>query len=339
MKRHIAAACALATISVFAADEADTIRFGHNPGGTALLALAIDEGYFKDAGVDAIPVFGQSSSDGLAALQAGKLDVGATFGTSGPLTFRSKGAPFVIIGGNLLGGHPIIVQPEDADKYKSIEDFRGKKVATPRIFTSDIVFRGALVKAGLDLEKDLELVEFKRTIDVLAAIKSRKVDVAIGSSSIYARAIEQGLSIPLWSTNVFPDHPCCRIVATEKAIAEKRPALVNFLKGIIRADKKIHEDRESGAVAQSKVFELPLQTAHDQTFNPSIDWGSNPNRKGVERMWTWMKDIGYVENDIDLNQTVDTSLWRQALDELEKEFPGDPFWDVLEKRWLEQDAE
>ncbi len=137
------------------------LRIGYQQGGSSTLPMiAKEEKFFERTGVKTDFVLFTNSADGLNALNAGKLDVGVSFGTGGPLTFASKGSKFVIIGGNLSGGHPILVKPENAAKVKSINDFRGKTVATPRVFTSDVVFRAALAKAGIDPQKDLTIIEF-----------------------------------------------------------------------------------------------------------------------------------------------------------------------------------
>ena len=158
-------------------------------GSSTLPMIALNEGFFDQSGVQTDFVLFTNSSDGLNALNAGKLDIGVSFGTGGPLTFVSKGSKFVIIGGNLSGGHPIITKPEHADEYKSIADFKGKTVGTPRVFTSDVVFRGALFEAGIDPEKDLTIVEFKRPVDVLEAVKSGKVDVGVGATNIIGQSV------------------------------------------------------------------------------------------------------------------------------------------------------
>lgn len=133
------------------------ITVGYSPaGGSSLLTfIALDQGYFKEAGIEVELLPFTSTADGLNALNSGKIDLGIGFGTAGPLTLDNNGADLVIIGGSLAGGHPIIATQEKASQFKSIEDYRGKTVASPRLYTADIVFRGALAKAGIDSKKDV----------------------------------------------------------------------------------------------------------------------------------------------------------------------------------------
>lgn len=316
--------------------QTPVLRVGYQQGASSTLpVLALEEGYFDQTGVKTDFVLFTSSSDGLNALNSNKLDVGVSFGTGAPLTFAAKGSKFVIIGGNLSGGHPVIVLPEHADEYKSIQDFKGKTVGTPRIFTSDVVFRGALFEAGIDPQKDLTIVEFKRPVDVLEAVKSGKVDVGIGATNITGQSRQANLAIPLWSNDFLPNHPCCRIVATEEAVRTMRPELVKLLKAELLAEKKFAEDPESGVRAGINQQKFSEQLARDLVLEPHSLLSVDPNKHGVKAMWEYMKKIGYANGDLDIDKVVDTSLYYDALQQLRKESP-DPYWEKLEARYWEQ---
>ena len=319
------------------AAAAPVLRVGYQQGGSSTLPMiALNENYFDQTGIKTDFVLFTNSSDGLNALNAGKLDIGVSFGTGGPLTFISKGSKFVIIGGNLSGGHPIITKPEHADEYKSIEDFKGKTVGTPRIFTSDVVFRGALFEAGIDPEKDLTIVEFKRPVDVLEAVKSGKVDVGVGATNIIGQSVQAGLASPLWSNDLSPNHPCCRIVVTEEALQKYRPELVKFLKAELLAEKKFVDDPQSGVRADVEQQKFGEKLASDLVLNPHLQFSADPNRKGVEAMWAHMKKIGYADGEPDFSKVIDTTLYYEALQELRKEQPNEPFWEKLEQRYKDQ---
>ena len=306
------------------------LRVGFAQGGGGTLTTIIrEENLLETCGVQADFVLFTNSSDGLNALNVNKLDIGVSFGTCGPLTFASQGARFVIIGGSLSGGHPIMVKPENAAQYKTVQDFRGKTVGTPRIFTSDVIFRGALFDAGIDPKKDLTLVEFKRTVDVLEAVISGKVDAGVGATSVLGRAVQAGLSFPMFSNDFLPNHPCCRVVATEEAVRTKRPELVRYLKATLLAEKAFAEDPETGVRA------LGDKLARDLVLEPHVLIQADPNKKGVAAMWAYMKRIGYAQGNLDLDKIIDTTLYYEALQELGTESP-DPFWEKLKKRYEDQ---
>ena len=182
--------------TAFAAPAKQKLKVGYAPGGGSILAfIAQDQKLFAKEGIEVELVQFSSSGDGLNALNSGKIDIGISFGTAAPLTFITKGSDFTIIGGALAGGHPVIALQAKAGQFKSIQDFKGKTVATPRLYTADVVWRGALKRAGIDPNKDVKIIELKNPPAVLEAVKSGKVDVGIGASSIYLQAKESGLAI------------------------------------------------------------------------------------------------------------------------------------------------
>jgi NitT/TauT family transport system substrate-binding protein len=53
-------------------------------------------------------------------------------------------------------------------------------------------------------------------------------------------------------------------------------------------------------------------------------------------MWAHMKKIGYADGEPDFSKVIDTSLYLEALQELRKEQPDEPFWEKLEQRYKDQ---
>jgi len=338
MKFNLKQLALLLTMTIGLAAQADAtvakpkLKVGYAPGGGSVLSfLAQDQKLFEKEGVEVELIQFASSSDGLNALNSGKIDVGISFGTAGPLTFMSKGSDFSIIGGQLSGGHPVLALPGKARKIKSIQDFRGKIVATPRIYTADIVWRGALKRAGIDPNKDLTIIELKNPSAVLEAVKSGKVDVGIGASSILMKAKESGVSIVGWSNDFFPQHPCCRIVAKGRAVKENPAVYRAFLRAVLQAEKLKTEKPELAVAVNKRYLNLDDAMAREFTLEPHQMTHADPNRKGVERMWHDMKSIDYVEGDLDLNRYINVELYRDALQEMLRRNPKDKFYREAKK--------
>lgn len=343
MKQTLKRLALLLTMAVGLAAQADAalakpkLKVGYAPGGGSVLTfLAQDQKLFEKEGAQVELVQFTSSSDGLNALNSGKVDIGISFGTAGPLTFMTKGSDFSIIGGHLSGGHPVIALPGKARNIKSIQDFRGKTVATPRIYTADIVWRGALKRAGIDPNKDLTIIELKNPSAVLEAVKSGKVDVGIGASSILLKAKESGVAIVGWSNDFFPQHPCCRIVAKGRAVKENPATYRAFLRAILQAEKLKTEKPNLAVEVNKRYLNLDDAMAREFTLEPHQETHADPNRKGVSQMWRDMKSIDYVEGDLDLNRYINVELYRDALQELLQRNPKDKFYREAKKRFDRQ---
>ena len=317
------------------------LNVGYSQGnGAVLFDIAEQAGFFKDENLKVKGIGFASSADGLNALQAGKIDLGMTFGTAAPLAFISKGSNFSIIGGHLEGGHPILVQGKDKDKYKSLQDYKGKKVGTIRMFTSDIVFRGALTEAGIDWKKDLDIIEFKTPGDLIQAISSGKIDVAVSAGSTFLKAKESNLVAVAWSNDLNPTHTCCRIVTRQDLLStDEGEAYKRFLKALIRAERVKNEHPEEAVKAAQKHLKMDDATVNSIINEKHARYSPDPNSKEVKKMWEQMKAIGYIKNadDININNYINLTLYEKALNELIQEYPEDkPYYQKLVERFKKQ---
>lgn len=272
------------------------------------------------------------------ALQSKKIDVGLTFGTTTPLAFISQGADLDIIGGHMEGGHPIYVPEEDKDQYRSFKDYKGKTIGTVRLSVPDIVFRSALKDAGLDLEKDVKFVEFKTQANLLEAAAARKVDVAFASTGFLTKAKQSGLTPVAWSNDVQPGHVCCRAVSRGDLSKAESVAYKKFLKGIIQAERVKLESPEKAVEASKERFNLDDATVNEIVNEEHLHNSADPNKKQVVKLWEQMKDLGYLneDNEVDLNEHINLTLYEDALDELIKENPDDDYYKKALDRYNEQ---
>lgn len=306
--------------------------------GAPLADIAIAEGYFEKENLEVELVPFNASTDGINALQSNKIDVGLTFGTSTPLAFISQGADLDIIGGYMEGGHPIYVPEADKDKYKTFADYKGKTIGTVRLSVPDIVFRSALEDAGLDLKKDVNIIEFKTMANLIEAAGAGKVDVAFSSTGFKTIAQKSGLTPVAWSNDVQPGHVCCRVVSRGDLSKGESEAYKKFVKGIIQAER-VKADTPEKAVEVSRD-RLKLD---DATINQIVNEEHNinsadPNKHQVEKMWTQMKKLGYLNEDkkVDLNEHFNLTFYEDALNELIKENPNDDYYQKILTRYNEQ---
>ena len=175
----VRAACAALALSLSGLALAEPIKVGYLPvTGHAKFFVAKEQGLFAQEGLDVELVEFQNSADGLNAVVAGKLDVGA-FGTTAPVAHISKGANLKIIGGIMGGDAAVITTPENASKYNKISALRGKKIATVRMASGDAVLRGALKDAGIRWKTDVQIFELKNPPAVIEAVKSGQVDAGV----------------------------------------------------------------------------------------------------------------------------------------------------------------
>ena len=313
------------TAAAFAADPV-SLKVGHLPvTGHAKFFIAKEEGFFKAEGLEVELVEFANSADGLAALRAGKLDLGA-FGTTAPLVHISKGAEIRIIGGVMGEDAAIFTSAENAKTIKSIADLKGKKIATVRLATGDAVFRGALDEAGLNWKTDVQIFELKNPPAVLEAVKSGQVDVGITWVPHDVTAESQGFKVIIRSRSLQPGHPCCRLTVNAKDLQERPEVWERFTRAFLRAEKFANDNHEKTLDDISKYLKLDRALINKAYYEGYLDQTTDPNLAGIVRFWKTMLKSNFVESDKDITQFVDTTVYEKALTAVAKENPGDPFW-------------
>ena len=316
---------------------ADTVKVGYLPvTGHAKFFVAKEQGLFAKEGLDVELIEFQNSADGLNAIVAGKLDIGA-FGTTAPVAHIAKGASLKIIGGIMGGDAAIIATPENAGKIGNVADLKGKKVATVRMASGDAVLRGALKDAGISWKTDLQIFELKNPPAVIEAVKSGQVDAGVVWGPHDLRAEDQGLKVVIHSTALQPGHPCCRLVVTEARL--KDPAVwEKFLRAILIAEKFAAENKRETIEAIAKYVKIDRQLLWRGYYSPYLDQASDPNVKGVKHFADVMVNSEFITTKPNLDAAIDVKIYEKVLNQLAKENPTDAFWKRLQKEFKQKDA-
>ena len=334
----------IATIVVVLANAAgaqpsrDRLRVGYLPvTGHAKFFVAKEQGLFAKEGIDVELIEFINSADGINALRAGKLDVGA-FGTTAPLVHISQGADLRIIGGIMGEDASIIARPDKAPAIKSVADLRGKKVATVRLSTGDAVLRGALFKEGIDWKTDLKIFELKNPPAVLEAVKSGQVDAGVTWGPHDITAEKEGVKVVIRSHDLSPGHPCCRIAVLGNELQARRDVLTRFLKAILRAEKFTKDNKEATVNAIVKYVKLDRSIIENAYYHGHLDQSTDPNVSEVKKFWITMQKSEFVKSQEDITKFIEKSLYKEALDSLARENPKDPFWKNLQKVYAKRNV-
>ena len=241
-KITLSAVLALTASGMFAADK---VRVGYlaEPA-HGLHFIAREKGFFAEEGIDADLFQFNTTAEGCAAVRAKKLDVG-TFGTAAPLLFIARGVDFTVFGGMMIGGQAIIVKPENAGKFRNLANFKGARVGLGKLSTGDVIFRGALKKAGVDPYKDLKIIEFGGQGAVVEAVRKGAVDAGIVFSPHFSLAKKNyGLVVSNYIADFQPAYTCCRLIANTKDLKAKREIYKRYLIAEIRAYRFYRENQE-----------------------------------------------------------------------------------------------
>jgi len=206
--RAVTAVVALSAVAAVRAAEPLNIGYSDWPGFVAW-QIAIDKGWFKEAGVNVkFDWFDYSAS--MDAYAAGKLD--AVLMTNGDALVTGAGGAksnIIMITDYSAGNDMIVAKPG----IKSLADLKGKKVAVEVGLVDHLLLRNAMKKAGLasgDITivnaKTNELPQVLASKDIMAIgvwqpVANEALKAVPGSRAIYTSADEPGLIYDVLAVN------------------------------------------------------------------------------------------------------------------------------------------
>ena len=288
------------------AEALTKVKIGYLPATQALpVFVGIEKGYFKEAGLDVEALKFDAPNQIIDSLMNGSIDFGsaAGLGIIGIADTKNPGKMRVI---DVSTAVDSLVVPKDST-LTSISDLKGKKLG---ILAGTIqwqtIARELLAKNGLDMNKDVTIVELAPAVQV-QALATGQVDallalepiptVAIGNSAgklWMAHAAERYISDPLYAgadvvrTQFSQEHPdaTAKVMAViEKSIKE------------IQANPDADRQYLTGytALTPELINKVPLSA-----FKSCVDL-LDKDRQDIQTFFSIFKKYGVVEKEIDLN--------------------------------------
>lgn len=315
--------------------EVKTVRHGYLPSnGDALIFVAKEEGFWTEEGLNVELYQFTKGPEAYNSLFGDKLDtVGA--GTGAPATYIAKGAAITIIGGLMSEGQFVVAKPENSEELSDLNNWKGKKIATIAMSSGDLIYRAALTEAGVDWKNDVTFLELGSPDAILETVKSGKADGGIMWIPFEILAQKQGLSVASYSYQYYDNHPCCRIALKTDTLNEDRDTYVKFEKGLIRAYKFFSENQNESVDDIQKYVNVDKDVIRQSTWNNYFYASPDPNKNGVVEYYQQMKDSGYIDTEVKIEDHIDSTVYKQALDELIKENPDDSFYQNLLSEYQE----
>jgi len=242
--------------------QAETLHVGYSDWpGWVVWEVAIDKGWFKEAGLDVkFEWFDYVAS--MEAFAAGKLDiVGMTNGDT-LVTGSTGGKSVIFLLNDFSNGNDMIIAKPGIN---SVKDLKGKKIGVEIGFVDHLLILNALKKNGLK-ESDVELVNVP-TNETPKVLASGQVDaigawqpssgIALkmvpGSKPIYTSADEPGLIYDVYA-------------ASPKVYATRKEDLKKFLKVWYRVVNYFYDPKTQPDAIKIMAARVGLKPEEYKTF-------------------------------------------------------------------------
>ncbi len=269
-------------------------------------------GFYNEEKVQVKVVLVPSNTEIIEGLKRGEFQMGAVPVTTA-IAAIAQGVPIRIVAMTGRGSDGILVRADS--NINSLADLRGKRIATIRASILDVLLLMALEKAGLDPQKDVEIIYFSTLGDMINALKTGQVDATANTEPFMTEAESAGWGkILLYFTAYWKDHPCCVVIARTD-FAQRHPDLVRkILKAHIRAVRYANEHPRETAeiiVEYLKAFNPDLVEKSLSPEKMLISCEIEPGEIG--RMAELMHRYGFTERPLTEEELVNLEFLRKAL--------------------------
>ncbi|MGW2230596.1 aliphatic sulfonate ABC transporter substrate-binding protein [Streptomyces formicae] len=238
-------------------DDLDSVKIGYFPNLTHATALVGNQqGLFQKelGGTEAKYSQFNAGPSEIEALNAGSIDIG-WIGPSPAINgyTKSQGKSLRIIGGSASGGVKLVVNPK---KIKSLDDVKGKKIATPQLGnTQDVAFLNWIAEKGwkVDAQSGKGDVSVVRTDNKITpdAYKSGSIDGAWVPEPTASKLVAEGGKVILDESDLWPGKKfvITNIIVKQSFLKDHPKVVEAVLRGAVKTNAWIKANPDKAKAA------------------------------------------------------------------------------------------
>jgi len=259
------------------------------------LYVADGQGFFKDEGLD-VEIYAFKGDAGVVQALAGdSIDISVA-SLTGLVQSIDSNQPFKAFWGGF--------NQSDFDWYSktltSMDDAKGAVFGiTSYGSLTDSLTRYAIKKAGLDPDKDVQILQAGGSSERIAAMESGQMDVSILATPYKFMAKDQGMNLLLSErediVSKWPNHV---IYGKEDLINSKPESIKAFLRAIVTANEYIEADPEGAAkvMAEKLQFEEKYAKLAVEDVSLGYDKRGGIDQEGLDFFWELSVEMGEVDS-------------------------------------------
>lgn len=285
----------------------DTIIVGYLPSNHhSALFVANAMNMYQKEGLKVQLVPFKNGADMIDAANKNQLDVGLCGIT--PITSSiDKNSTIKIVAPVNEDGSGIVV--ENGSNITNLTDLEGKSILEPGPGSiQDVLLRYMLMKNNISTS-NITITKFEVPL-MQEAISTDKASAFIAWEPYVTQANLTGNdSVLIYSSDLWNDHPCCVVFATQNMMTKKPDQLRKFLKVHVEATEYINGNlNETAAVVSNKLgtnsnIELASMGHVKFIAEPSNEYDNN-----LMELVNLQQHFGYVKNNLTLSQIVNYSF-------------------------------
>ena len=281
--------------------------------------VAIDKGFYKDAGIDVQVTVADSNAKAVQGLIAKSLEIAAG---SPDASMRA-----IAEGQNLTIAGSVVNKPiytlVAAKGMKDYSELKGKRVGVSGVKSMDGLWMRELLKRhGLDPDKDVQIVEIGGTSQRYAALKTGGVQAALLTQPADFQALREGFADLGKSSEIASDITWSAYTLRKDWAQANSDLLVRFLEVQRRAAKWLYDPANRDEAL--RVLEKNTNSEQaDATATYDLWIGqkvlaprSEATAAGIQTMIDSLVNIGGLPKPLTVDQVFDPSYMQKAAEKV-----------------------
>jgi NitT/TauT family transport system substrate-binding protein len=293
--------------------------------------IAIEQGYFREQGIELETTLFDSGARMVPALGTGQLEAGDGSHSAGLFNAVARGIPLKLVADAASGpsGYSVVAlmfrrDLVDSGQIRGPGDLRGRRVALPaRGIPTEVLLSHWLRPAGLRVD-DIDLVEMSFP-DQLPAFGSRNLDATVIPEPFETRLVDQGLAtVYQHSDQIYPGFQVAEVMYGATFAQEQpdvaRRFMIAYLKGVrVYNDAYVKGDAAARQVTVAALIQhTPVKDAalYDRMAMAALNPDGRINVASLAEDQEYWLASGAQQARIDLNVLVDYSFADAAVQAL-----------------------
>jgi len=229
----------------------------------------------------------------------------------------------------------IMKKPLLTEVKKDIKAFKGHTLARvknqPTAVDPVFLFMDKLSTVGLKEGTDYTIKWYESWSDSFEAVAKGEVDTVISWPPLDIELTEKHPELGLlYIRELFPYMPCCRQVVTRGNLRRNRDRYVHFERAVIKAHKFYIENPDKSVKDLAKFLGMRESMVKQILVTKGYTLTPDPMFKGAQAFRKSMVSFtGAAKLGGDLREAVDTSIYEDALVQLQKENPNDAYYSKM----------
>jgi ABC-type nitrate/sulfonate/bicarbonate transport system substrate-binding protein len=298
------------------AQALERVRLAYSPGGLISFPLTVtkEKNLFQTEGLEVEPV-AMRPELGVKALLSGDLEYSYFAGTA--ITAAVHGLPVkVVMVTNNRPLYSLMARPE----IRSLKDLKGKRLGVASLTAGEAFLSRRLLKdAGIDADRDMQMIVVGNTPERINALKAGVVDATTVSVPVDFKAEQMGLKRLVFIGDAVEAVSGGVAVATR--MIKEQPGQVKrmiraFMKGIAYA--KEHRAEMIALLMAKWQLDRDRATATWDLTARTLEDDGTASDAAVQTSIQSALEMVREKREVPVGQVVDFSLARQAYEELKK---------------------